>query len=94
MTIVFVSPCNSARILEIKDIYNFELAKHMHKIYFNIFPDYIINGFNISATAKIRETRQTSKLTYEIPLAKTLNGRRHSLFEDLQCGIIFQMILN
>jgi len=50
-------------IQQIKDIYNYELAKHMYKIYHNIFPDYIINGFNIFATAKIRETRQTSKLT-------------------------------
>jgi len=63
----------SARVLQIKVIYNYELAKHTYKIYHNIFPDYIINGFNISATAKIRETRQTSKLTYKIPLAKTLN---------------------
>ena len=70
----------SARILQIKDIYNYELAKHMYKIYHNIFPDYIINGFNISATAKIRETRQTFKLTYKIPLAKTLNEQRHSSF--------------
>ena len=45
-------------IQQIKDIYNYELAKHMYKIYHNIFPDYIINGFNIFATAKIRETRQ------------------------------------
>ena len=69
----------SAWILQIKDICNYELAKHK-KIYHNIFPDYIINGFNISATAKIRETRQTSKLTYKIPLAKTLNEQRHSCF--------------
>jgi len=52
----------------------------MYKIYHNIFPDYIINSFNISATSKIRETRQTSKLTYKIILAKTLNERRHSSF--------------
>jgi len=70
----------SARILQIKDIYNYELAKHMYKIHHNVFPDYIINGFNISATAKIRESRQTSKLTYKIPLAKTLSERRHSSF--------------
>jgi len=44
----------------------------MYKIYHNIFPEYIINGIKISATAKSRETRQTSKLTYKIPLAKTL----------------------
>jgi len=31
----------SARILQIKDICNYELAKHMYKIYHNIFPDYI-----------------------------------------------------
>jgi len=73
----------SARILQIKDIYNYELTKHMYKIYHNIFPDYIINSFNISTTIKIRETRQTSKLTYKIPLAKTLNERRHSLFRGL-----------
>jgi len=66
----------------------------MYKIYHNIFPDYIINGFNISATTKIRETRQTSKLTYDIPLAKTLNERRRSFFEGPQYGMIFQMILN
>jgi len=29
----------SARILQIKDIFNYELAKHMYKIYYNIFPD-------------------------------------------------------
>jgi len=57
----------SARILQIKDIYNYELAKHMYKIYHNIFPDNIINSFNISATTKIRETTQTSKLTCKIP---------------------------
>jgi len=51
----------------------------MHKIYHNIFSDYIINGFNISATTKIRETRQTSKLTYET-LAMTLNEQRHTSF--------------
>jgi len=51
----------------------------MYKIFHNIFPDYIINSFNISATTKIRETRQTSKLAYKIPLAKTLN-ERHSSF--------------
>jgi len=33
----------SARVLQIKGIYNCELAKHMYKIYCNIFPDYIIN---------------------------------------------------
>ena len=44
----------SARILQIKYIYNYELAKHMYKIYHNIFPDYIINGFNISATTKMQ----------------------------------------
>ena len=71
---------HSARILQIKDIYNYELEKHMYKIYHNIFPDYIINVFNISAATKIRETRQTSKLIYEIPLDKTLNKRRHSSF--------------
>ena len=70
----------SARILQIIDIYNYELAKHVHKIYHNIFPVYIINGLNISATAKIRETRQTFKLTHKIPLAKTLNEQRHSSF--------------
>jgi len=70
----------SAGILQIKDIYNYELAKHMYKIYHSIFPDYIINGFNISATAKIRETRQTFKLTYKIPLTKTLNEQLHSSF--------------
>ena len=53
----------STLILQINDIYNYELAKHMYRVWHNIFPDYIINGFNISATAKIRETRQTSKLT-------------------------------
>ena len=42
----------SARILQIKDICNYELAKHMYRMYHNIFPDYIINGFNISATTK------------------------------------------
>jgi len=68
----------SARILQIKYIYNYELAKHMYKLYHNIFPDYIINAFNISATTKIRVTRHTFKLTYKIPLAKTLNERRHS----------------
>jgi len=47
-----------ARILQINDIYNYEFAKQMYKIYHDIFPDYIINGFNISATTKIRETRQ------------------------------------
>ena len=51
----------------------------MYKIY-HIFPVYIIKGFNISATAKIRETRQTFKLTYKIPLAKTLNEQRHFFF--------------
>ena len=71
----------SARILQIKDIYNYELAKHMYRVWHNIFPDYIINSFNISATAKIRETRQTSKLTYKIPLAKTLTERIHSSFK-------------
>jgi len=70
----------SARMLQITDIYNYELAKHMYKIYRNIFPDYITNRFNISATTKIRETRKTSKLTYKIPLAKTLNEQRHSPF--------------
>jgi len=42
----------------------------MYKIYHNIFPDYIINDFNISAmpTTKIRETR----LAYKIPVTKTL----------------------
>jgi len=69
-----------ARILQIKNIYTYELATHMYKTYHNIFPDYIINGFNISTTTKIRETRQTSKLTYEMPLAKTLNERRHTSF--------------
>jgi len=39
----------------------------MYKIYCNIFSDYTINGFNNSATTKIRETGQTSKLTYKIP---------------------------
>ena len=52
----------------------------MYKVWHNIFPDYIINGFNISATAKLRETRQTTKLTYKIPLAKTLTERNHSSF--------------
>jgi len=70
----------SARILQIKDIYNYELATYMYKIYHNIFPDYITNGFNTSVTTKIRETRQTSKLTYGIPLAKTLNERRQTSF--------------
>ena len=70
----------SARILQIKDIYNYELAKHMYRVWHNIFPDYIINGFNISATAKIRETRQTSKLIFKIPLAKKLTERIHSSF--------------
>jgi len=73
-------PFYSARILQIKDIYNYELAKHMYKICHNIFPDYITNGFTISASAKIRETRQTSKIIYKIPLANTLNERRHSSF--------------
>ena len=68
----------SARILQIKDIYNYELAKHMYRVWHNIFPDYIINGFNISATAKIRQTRQTSKLIFKIPLAKKLTERIHS----------------
>ena len=72
----------SARILQIKNIYNYELAKHMYRVRHNIFPDYIINGVNISATAKIRETRQTSKLAYKIPLAKTLTERIHSSFRS------------
>ena len=84
----------SARILQIKDIYNYELAKHMYRFWHNIFPDYIINGFNISAAAKIRETRQTSKLIFKIPLAKKLTERIHSSSEDQQYGIISQMILN
>jgi len=50
------------------------------QIYHIIFPDYIINGFNISTTTKIRETKQTSKLTYKILLAKILNERRHTSF--------------
>ena len=52
----------------------------MFKFHHNMFPDYIIHGFNISATTKIRETRQTSNLIYGNPLAKTLNERRHSSF--------------
>ena len=36
---------HSARILQIKDIYNYELTKHLYKIHHNIFSDYIINGF-------------------------------------------------
>jgi len=40
----------------------------------------VINGFNISATIKIRETRQTSKLPCKIPVAKTLNEQRHTSF--------------
>jgi len=67
-------------MVQVKNIYNYELAKHVYKIYHNIFPDYITNGFNISATTKIRETRQTSSLTYEIHLAKTLSERRHTSF--------------
>jgi len=55
----------------------------MDKIYHNIFPDYIINGFNISATNKSRDTRHTSKLTYKIPLARTLNEQRHTSFRGL-----------
>ena len=51
----------------------------MYEIYHNIFTDYIINCFNISVSTKIRETRQTSKITYEIPPAKT-HERRHSSF--------------
>ena len=69
----------SARILQIKNIYNYELAKHVQNVS-QYLPDYIINGFNISATTKIRETRQTSKWTNEIPLAETLNERRHTSF--------------
>ena len=42
----------SARILQSKDVYNYELAKHAYRIYHNTFPDYITNGFNIFATTK------------------------------------------
>jgi len=52
----------------------------MYKIYHNIFPDYIINGFNISTTTKIRESRQISKLLYKMTPAKTLNKQRHTSF--------------
>ena len=68
-----------AWILQIEDIYNYELAKHMYKVY-HIFPGYITNSFNISVTTKLRETRQTSKLTYEITLAKTNSERSHTSF--------------
>jgi len=44
---------HSIQILQIKRIYNYELAKHMYKIYPKIFPSYIILGFNVSATTKI-----------------------------------------
>jgi len=58
-------------------IYSYELAKHMYKIVTISFLITSYNGFNISATTIIRETRKTSKLTYKIPLAKTLNEQRH-----------------
>ena len=67
----------SARILQIMGIYSYELAKHMYKIVTISFLITSYNGFNISATTIIRETRKTSKLTYKIPLAKTLNEQRH-----------------
>jgi len=59
----------------------------MSKIYHNIFPGCIIS---VSATTKIKETRQTSKLTCKIPLAET--RKISHLFEDPQCGMIFQKI--
>ena len=74
-------------------IYSYELAKHMYKIVTISFLITSYNGFNISATTIIRETRKTSKLTYKIPLAKTLNDNVTYLFEGPQYGMIFQKIL-
>jgi len=42
----------------------------MYKMYCNILPDYIINGFNISATTKIRETRQNFQINIWNSLSK------------------------
>jgi len=57
----------SARILQIKDLYNYQLAKHMYKIYHNILPDLIMTVSTFFATTKIRETRQISKLHMKFP---------------------------